>query len=151
MGALESLYDSTLTVEVDDLGAFARIQIDSTIYGETALYKSAYWFTDRYYIYLQRDRLRHDWIEVEIRPKNAKPTEPTLDIAVREFVNHLLDQKVRQDVLAETSGLRELLLRKAFFEGSSAKAPPTLIADESHVPDFGSLLSDDSLNIGRTT
>lgn len=149
MEILEPPMSSDIIVGEDELGAFARIQLDASVYGETALYKTAYWFTDRYYIYLQRDPVQRDWISTEIRRKTNNSHEPGLDVIVREFVNHLLDQKVRQEVLTETGSLRELLLRKAFFEGGKAKVPPTLASDESHVPENKAGLSCSTMGVER--
>ena len=38
----------------DSLGAYATANVDTEVYGETVLLKTAYWFTDQYYLFSRR-------------------------------------------------------------------------------------------------
>lgn len=133
----------------DELGALAVIRVDTSVYSKPALFKTAYWFTNRCYVFL-RSGLAKETIEVELRPKAASDRE-VLENTCREFCNSLLDQQVRQIAIAETGGVRDLLVRKAFFEGSKRSEPPALKEDESSLPDPGEHSRDDARKIGRIT
>lgn len=103
---------------LDDLGGYATVCIDTRVFSEAAILKTAYWLTDQYYLYLYRDNAHSESILiVELRLKKLGENNAALESACREFSNHLIDQEVRQIVQAETSGLRDSLVQKAFFEG----------------------------------
>lgn len=114
----------------DDLGLFARLSIDPQVFCETAVLKTAYWFTDSFYVFIARDR-SSGVMSVELRLKQGDSTE-TLRAACGEFTNQLLDNEVRQRVLSETSAVRDTLIKKAFFE-AKATPPVGLVSDESRV------------------
>jgi His-Xaa-Ser system protein HxsD len=98
----------------DTLGEYAQVLIDRDLYGDTAIFKTAYWFTDRFYIFL--DSTPDKRLSVELRPKVASP--PTsLQAACAEFCNSLVDFRVRGMILNETQAVREALVTKAFMEG----------------------------------
>ena len=117
-------------LQTDTLGDFAQVQIDRQLYGDTAIFKTAYWFTDRFYVFLQSTPDNH--ITVELRPK-ASPRLADLQEACAEFCNSLVDYRVRGIVLAETNTVRDALITKAFMEGV-----PKAIADGDPSPFEGS-------------
>jgi His-Xaa-Ser system protein HxsD len=98
----------------DTLGEYAHVLIDRAIYGDTAIFKTAYWFTDRFYVFL--DNTPDNRLAVELRPKVSSPSTD-LQTACAEFCNSLVDFRVRTMVLNETKGVREALVTKAFMEG----------------------------------
>lgn len=103
---------------LDDLGGYATICIDTRVFSEAAILKTAYWLTDTYFLYLFRDNQNpSSKLTVELRLKEPGENAQSLEIACRKFGNHLLDQEVRQVVQTETAGLRDALVQKAFFEG----------------------------------
>lgn len=107
---------------LDDLGGYATICVDTRVFSEAAILKTAYWLTDSYFLYLSRDcQDPASKLSVELRLKEPSDNvQQLLKIACREFGNHLLDQEVRQVVQTETAGLRDALVQKAFFEGRSS-------------------------------
>lgn len=109
---------------LDDLGQYATIVIDTRVFSETAIMKTAYWLTEDYYVYLSRDNKDPaTFLSAELRLKESSENTPKLlEIACREFGNHLIDQEVRQAVQTETSVFRDALVQKAFFEGRPALA-----------------------------
>lgn len=124
----------------DDLGGYATISIDTRVFGEAAILKTAYWLTDQYYLYLFRDGTHPESkLIVELRLKK-QGDQIFLENACREFSNNLLDQEVRQTVQAETSGLRDSLVQKAFFEGR-----PRAFAGQAILINCHSRLIDNSL------
>lgn len=103
-----------LSVLIDELGRFAELTIHDSVYDRVAVYKTAYWFTDRHYVFLRP----HDkGLVVELRLKRPMATPGDVAAVAGDFANRLLDQQVRQQVLAETAEVRDGLIQKAFFEG----------------------------------
>lgn len=133
---------SEFTIGSDDLGSYARVCVDPDLYSLTAIFKTAYWFTDQCYLYLAK---RASMVEIEFRLKSGDSSDDLKKVC-GQFLNNLLDQSVRQKVLEETSGIRDTLLRKAFFDAKALVAKG-LISDESNVPDSQQSFKDDPLNI----
>ena len=105
---------------LDDLGKSATICIDTRVFSEASILKTAYKLTDEYYIYLSRFSENPDvFISAELRLKDfSKNSIPLLEESCRKFSNSLIDQEVRQIIQKETSKLRDTLVHKAFFEGN---------------------------------
>lgn len=102
-------------LECDALGEYAQVLIDRQLYSDTAIFKTAYWLTDRFYVFL--DTAPDNRLLVELRAKDASPQNTDLQVACAEFCNSLVDFRVRSIVLTETSVVREALVAKAFMEG----------------------------------
>jgi len=130
----------------DELGVYVRVNVDPKVFSETAVLKTAYWFTDQYYLFVANNR-DTGLLDLELRLKQGESLEQ-LKAACGEFWNKLLDQEVRQRVLTETSPIREQLLKKAFFE-ARAPVPPGTVSDESRLPRQGENYSDDPVRAGR--
>jgi len=133
---------SEFLVGKDELGVYARVCVDPSLYSQTAIQKTAYWFTDRCYLYLVN---RSSLIEVEFRFKQEKSTDD-LKALCGQFLNNLLDQAVRQKVLEETSSIRDTLVKKAFFD-AKASLTKGVISDESYLPQDNQSHKEDLLNI----
>ncbi len=101
-------------IETDLFGGFASISVDRKLYTEAAIFKAAYWFTDKFYVYLAS--AGEDKVLIELRGK-AELSDQELTAACSEFCNSLVDHRVRQVVLEETKTIREALVVKAFDEG----------------------------------
>jgi len=133
---------SEFLVGKDELGVYARVCVDPNLYSLTAILKTAYWFTDRCYLYLAN---RQPLIEVEFRFKQEGSTD-ALHGLCGQFLNNLLDQAVRQKVLEETSSVRDTLIKKAFFD-AKASLTQGVISDESYLPKGNQTAKEDPLNI----
>ncbi len=129
----------------DELGVYARVSVDPKVFSETAILKTAYWFTDQYYLYLANNS-DTGLLDVEFRLKQGDSVD-MLKAACGEFWNGMLDQAVRQRVLEETASLRDTLLKKAFFE-AKAPLPQQAVSDESHLPHAGQSYHEDSIKAG---
>jgi His-Xaa-Ser system protein HxsD len=117
-------------VSADALGPSAVLSVDRALYTDTAIFKAAYWFADRFYVFLDVDGDMR--ISVELRPKgDAQGTD--LAAAAGEFCNSLVDFRVREAVLRETSGVRDALVARAFSEGAGKPGLPGALSDERHV------------------
>jgi His-Xaa-Ser system protein HxsD len=101
-------------LETDSLGDYAHVRVDRQLYRDAAIFKTAYWFTDRFYVFLESTSDKY--LTVELRPKVSSPPVD-LPMACGEFCNSLVDFRVRGMVLSETSSIRDALVTKAFMEG----------------------------------
>lgn len=113
----------------DQFGQYASVSVDPQVYSETAIFKAAYWFTDRCFIFL--DGLPDGRVSVEIRAKGDQPLD--LAVACADFCNALIDFRVRDIVAKETSVIREALVRKAFIEGVPKPGLDGAKSDERHI------------------
>jgi His-Xaa-Ser system protein HxsD len=130
----------------DELGVYACVSVDPAVYTKVAILKTAYWFTDKFYVYLSNGA--DGRILVELRSKVTGTKEELLS-ACREFCNSVLDHSVRQHVIRETSGVRDSLVRKAFFEARSPEAAVKANGNEAFVPREGQGYRDDPLGLGQ--
>jgi len=137
--------EGALECGTDELGVYAWIRVDPSVFSQIAVLKTAYWFSERFYLYLARTADGH--LLVELRHKTSGALEE-LASACREFCNSILDQEVRQHVLHETSAVRDALIRKAFFDVQSPEAALKAQANEGYVPQERQSFRDDPLGIG---
>lgn len=88
------------------------VSVDTEVYTTDALFKACYTFTDRCYLFLSPAE-NPCVIRVRFAPKG-----PGCDLAATagEFCNELIDQRVRQQIAAQTSAIRELIVAQAFAE-----------------------------------
>jgi len=113
--------------------ASASVRLDRRIYGREALLRACYWCTNTAYIHIPESP--DDRFVVHIKLKHSAPTlENPKPISIHEFVgefcNALLDYELRRQVEAETAGIRQLILAKAFSEaGVLEDEPPGNIDD----------------------
>jgi len=117
-------------LETDELGSFAVIRINRALYSDVAIFKTAYWFTDRFYLFL--DTSEDGRIVLELRAKNLSQP-PDLQVGCAEFCNSLIDFRVRDIVLGETGSVRDALVAKAFMEGVPNPGLPGVQSDERHL------------------
>lgn len=119
-------------LETDNFGELSQICIDRSLYSDVAIFKTAYWFTDRFYIFL--DSPNEGRVLVELRSKD--PAQPSdLKAACAEFCNSLIDFRVRDLVAQETMGIRETLVTKAFMEGIPKSSLSKVSIDEQTIVD----------------
>lgn len=101
------------------------VSADERVYGRTAILRTAYWFTDRAYVFIAK-RDEH-MLLVEITPKPATldaPIPPALSVLAGEFSNQLLDYQLREEIEERTGSIRELLITKALFDAGIPDSPP---------------------------
>ena len=100
------------------IGGGSCLRLDSSIYSPELVMRTAYWFTDRIYIYITRNSADNNLLEVFFRNKEENTD---LNHIAHEFLNSLIDQAVRKQVERETHEIREIIVKKAFSEALSAK------------------------------
>lgn len=91
-----------------------RIRINIDLYSTEALFRVCYIFTDRCYLFLQPQK---DSSIVEVRC-TRKTTECDMKTLVGDFANELINQRVRQDIAAESKTIRQLIVAQAFTEAN---------------------------------
>ena len=96
------------------------VRVSLSHYSEETIFRACHHFTGEYYLRVASSSTSE--VEIEIRPRCASSL---LKHVVREFENQLIDERVRQDLRAETARIRELIVAQAFAEGDfRADSPP---------------------------
>lgn len=85
--------------------------IDENVYCRRAIFKAAYVFIDRFYIYIFNS---DQGLAVNFRPKVATDFIE-LNNAVGDFFNELLHQMLRIQINEDTRNIRELILGRALY------------------------------------
>lgn len=116
-------------IDTDFLGDLATVSIDPTVYPEAAVFKAAYWLTDRFYLFI--DRTPSGAWRIEVRNKPGSSVD--LQHACAEFCNSLVDFRLRDLVNRETLGIREALVKRAFAEGVPKSGLEGALSNEEHV------------------
>jgi His-Xaa-Ser system protein HxsD len=112
------------------------LEIDTTVYELSAIFRACYLFTDRCYLFLARCDEDPRWLVIAL---SSKSSEGDLSAAAGDFCNELVDQQLRETLTKETKPLREMIVAQAFAEGNLLDP----LRDEG---DYG----EDPLGIGKT-
>ncbi|HXJ93204.1 MAG TPA: His-Xaa-Ser system protein HxsD [Terriglobia bacterium] len=89
-----------------------KLSVNLDVYPLSVLFRACYLFTDKCYVFLEREKGSHEVI-VHFA---AKASYDGLAALAGDFCNELVNQKVRSDISAETNPLRELIVAQAFTE-----------------------------------
>jgi len=100
---------------------FAVVEVDRATISDEALLKTCYWFA-RDFICEIRNRSERA-AEVFLTPRNPA-TAADLASAKDAFMTSALDFALREKIDARTSGIRDLLLAKAFSESGVLEDEP---------------------------
>src|SRR5438105_5569162 len=128
MGNLDDLFP-----EVD--GDTLRVELNLDLYPLSVIFKACYLFTDRTFVYLCPASPNR--VHVYLK---AKLNDHDLRALAGDFLNELVNQRLRFDIATETGKIRELLVAQAFAEGlvtnpGSAPVPEGASRAESTVAD----------------
>jgi len=111
----------------DQLGHLT-LTLDARQVSRDAALRTAYWFTRDLFVEFPPSQAEHTF-DVVLRLRNPEPTlgqpKPRVlaDLAA-EFQNALIDFELRIRVQKETTGVRELILAKAFAESGVLEEDP---------------------------
>jgi His-Xaa-Ser system protein HxsD len=113
-------------VEFDDRHTAATISIDKRVYSKSAVLRACYWFAKDLYCHLNE---RDEFLEVTVGLRVSSPTlgQPKvrrIDEWLPDIYDALLDSQLRVEIQAETAGVRELIVAKAFAESGVLEDPP---------------------------
>jgi His-Xaa-Ser system protein HxsD len=111
------------------------VRFDHAIYRPSAVKKAAYKYGGFFSILIEESEKS---TVVSLKPTVACQS---LDEAAGQFCNEVLDQELREEISAETRGVRDLLLAHAFSKTS-------LIDSEMETAEYDSVL--DSNTLGTT-
>ena len=89
-----------------------RISLSLDVYGLQAILRSCYRLTDRCFVYLAPPK--EELIEITLLAKNADSTQT--DHLTWDFLNDLIDQRLRIDIDTETRAIREMIVAQAFAD-----------------------------------
>jgi His-Xaa-Ser system protein HxsD len=99
----------------------AAVEINLAIVSAEALLKTCYWFS-RDYVCEIRNRNEH-MADVFLTPRSPA-TASDLAVAKDAFTTSAMDFALREKIEAQTSGIRDLLLAKAFSESGVLEDRP---------------------------
>jgi His-Xaa-Ser system protein HxsD len=108
-----------------------KIEVDQTLYSRECVLRTAYWFTDRCYVFITRSVTNTLLVSLKAKaPTLDQPSSEPLELVAGEFCNSLLEHQLRQDIEAQTGKIRELIVAKALSEsGIFADEPPGDVDD----------------------
>jgi His-Xaa-Ser system protein HxsD len=87
-------------------------KFDRHVYRLSAIKKAAYKYGGLFHILIEDS---DEFIAVTLKPTDACQDE---NVAAGEFCNEVLDQELREEIAAETNGIRDLLLAHSFSKTS---------------------------------
>ena len=107
-----------LDVEATDNAV--AFSIDQRIYSVEAVLRTAYWFTDRAYIFVSAPTEHTLRVHLKTKPVTLDaPHQQSINDIAGEFSNALLDNQLRESVEERTGKIREMLVMKALAEAGT--------------------------------
>lgn len=119
-------------IEFDDQRTLARLSINKKVYTAPAVLRVCYWFSrDLWFQIDEQEEILRVTIGLKAtRPTLSEPIVKNIEEMLPEFLNALLDSQLRVEIQAETAGIRELIIAKAFAEsGILEDSPPGTFED----------------------
>jgi His-Xaa-Ser system protein HxsD len=99
--------------------------VDDHVYSIEAVLRTAYWFTDRAYIFISRPADHALRVHLKTKPATLEsPRHISIRDVANEFSNALLDNQLRESIEQRTGKIRELLVMKALAEAGVLEEPP---------------------------
>jgi His-Xaa-Ser system protein HxsD len=113
-------------VEFNDQHTAATIAIDKKVYSKSAVLRACYWFGRDLYFHLnETDELLAVTVGLRVSsPTLDQPNVRKIDEWLPDIYDALLDSQLRVEIQAETAGVRELIIAKAFAESGVLEDPP---------------------------
>lgn len=128
-------------VEFDETHTAATIRIDKNVYSRPAVLRACYWLGKDLHFHVD-ENTQHLVVSVSLRvtaPTLDQPRIKPIEEWLTDFFDTLLDSQLRVEIQAETAGVRELIIAKAFAEsGILEDPPPGTFADPVSAPGIDS-------------
>jgi His-Xaa-Ser system protein HxsD len=114
------------SVSFDDQHTAATISLDKKVYSRAAVLRACYWFGKDLYSHVdEKDELLEVTVALRVSsPTLDQPKARKIDEWLPEIFDALLDSQLRVEIQAETAGVRELIIAKAFAESGVLEDPP---------------------------
>jgi His-Xaa-Ser system protein HxsD len=113
-------------VEFDDAHTAATVRVDKSMYSRPAVLRACYWFGKDLHFHVDEET-QYFVVTVSLRvtaPTLDQPRIKPIDEWLNDFFDTLLDSQLRVEIQAETAGVRELIIAKAFAESGILEDPP---------------------------
>jgi len=121
-------------IDFDDQHTSAAFTVDKKVYSKSAILRTCYWFEKDLWFQIE-DKDEHFWLTVKLRapvPTLDNPKIRKIDCWIPDIFNSLVDSQLRVEIQTETSGIRELIIAKAFAEsGVLEDSPPGKFEDHA--------------------
>ena len=102
----------------DTLGHYVEVKLEVDLYPLNSILKSTYWYTDKCFLFIRWNDREHKVLRIILRSKEEATEEELHDLA-GEFLNSVLDQRIRSLVEEETKEVKAIIVKKAFSEALS--------------------------------
>ena len=122
-------------VEFNDQHTTAKLSVDKNVYSKSAVLRVCYWFSRDLWFQISEEEDRFSMtVGLGVpTPTLSQPKVKKIDEWLPEILNALLDSQLRVEIQAETAGVRELIIAKAFAEsGVLEDLPPGTFDDPVH-------------------
>lgn len=106
----------------NELGEFVCIHIDKTIYSLISVMKVCYEISTSYYVHITNSETHPNVFNVFLYPKEGSKESPASSVC-QSFLEQLFEQDMRQKIISETNGIREIIVRKAFSAATKRNEP----------------------------
>ena len=103
-----------------------KIIVDKALYSKEAIFKTLYWYSDRFITLV--DQLPPNHLQIQLEPITPMDIEE-IEKAFKQFNQDLIDFQLRQIIHEETKNLRDLITAKAFADGDLDEMPSGDITD----------------------
>jgi len=90
-------------------------EVETSIYSLSSILRASYKFTDNAYVFLSWQDSAAGLLNVVLTPKAV---DENLEVLMGNFVNELLDQRLREVTEKQFGELRTLITAQAFSEGN---------------------------------
>jgi len=111
-------------LDTDIAESAVAFTVDERVYSVEAVLRTAYWFTDRAYLFISKPGEYTLRVHLKIKPVSLEaPRQESVSDLAGEFGNALLDNQLREAVEKRTGKIRELLVMKAVAEAGALEDP----------------------------
>ena len=112
-------------MDIDTTDNAVSFSVDQRVYSVEAVLRTAYWFTDRAYLFISAPTEHSLRVHLKTKPVTLDaPHQQSIGDIAGEFSNALLDNQLRESVEERTGKIRELLVMKALAEAANAADEP---------------------------
>lgn len=109
---------ANFSIKDDSFGKYLTVTVEVDLYPLTSIMKSSYWFTDKFFLFLEWADQEHQRLNVIFRGKE-EISDDDLNALAGDFLNSVLDQTIRAQVEEETKVVKSIIIKRSFSEALS--------------------------------